>query len=318
MFYRFFFLAEASDAYKLMREAADLVVWINDKERIASEESLGKGPDDVEELQRRFDEFQKELRTNELRLVRLNSIAEKLLQLGRTDAALKIQMDINNLNRKWDDLKKNAEEREQQLLSAYEVQRFTRDAEEAQDWISEKFEQLDPNELGQDLRSVKRLQKKHEAYERDLNALGDKIRELDDLTKRLINTHPEQAEVIIQKQQVIQNQWTDLTSKADLHKAKLLDDYDYQKFLTDFRDLAAVIKSIIQQISSDELARDVPGAEALLERHHEHRSEIDARSGAFQAFEDFGNDLINAEHFAEEDIKQKLQEMDDIRQQLEA
>jgi spectrin alpha len=161
-----------------MREAADLVVWINDKERIASEESLGKGPDDVEELQRRFDEFQKELRTNELRLVRLNSIAEKLLQLGRTDAALKIQIDINNLNRKWDDLKKNAEEREQQLLSAYEVQRFTRDAEEAQDWISEKFQQLDPDELGEDLRSVKRLQKKHEAYERDLNALGDKIREL--------------------------------------------------------------------------------------------------------------------------------------------
>lgn len=161
-----------------MREAADLVVWINDKERIASEESLGKGPDDVEELQRRFDEFQKELRTNELRLVRLNSIAEKLLQLGRTDAALKIQIDINNLNRKWDDLKKNAEEREQQLLSAYEVQRFTRDAEEAHDWISEKIGQLDPSELGQDLRSVKRLQKKHEAYERDLNALGDKIREL--------------------------------------------------------------------------------------------------------------------------------------------
>jgi hypothetical protein len=61
----------------------------------------------------------------------------------------------------------------------------------------------------------------------------------------------------------------------------------------------------------------VPGAEALLERHHEHRSEIDARSGAFQAFEDFGNDLINAEHFATDDIKQKLQEMDDIRQQLE-
>jgi spectrin alpha len=205
-----------------MREAADLVVWINDKERIASEESLGKGPDDVEELQRRFDEFQKELRTNELRLVRLNSIAEKLLQLGRTDAALKIQIDINNLNRKWDDLKKNAEEREQQLLSAYEVQRFTRDAEEAQDWISEKFEQLDPDELGQDLRSVKRLQKKHEGYERDLNALGDKIRELDDLTKRLINSHPEQADVIIQQQQVIQNQWTDLTSKADLHKVRNL------------------------------------------------------------------------------------------------
>lgn len=42
----------------------------------------------------------------------------------------------------------------------------------------------------------------------------------DDLTKRLITSHPEQAEVIVEKQQVIQNQWTDLTSKADLHKVE--------------------------------------------------------------------------------------------------
>lgn len=41
---------------------------------------------------------------------------------------------------------------------------------------------------------------------------------IDDLTKRLITSHPEQADVIIEKQQIIQNQWTDLTSKADLHK----------------------------------------------------------------------------------------------------
>ncbi|CAF1062161.1 unnamed protein product, partial [Didymodactylos carnosus] len=311
-------LAEASDAYKLMREAADLVVWINDKERITTEESLGKGPDDVEDLQRRFDEFQKELRTNELRLIRLNNIAEKLQQLGRTEAAQKIQIDINTLNRKWDGLKKNAQEREAALLSAYEVQRFNRDVDEAKDWIDEKVHQLDMDELGKDLRSVKRLQKKHEAYERDLNALGDKVKELDDLTKRLITAHPEQAEVIIEKQHAIQNEWTDLTTKADQHKAKLLDGYDYQKFLTDFRDLAAVIKSIIQQISSNELARDVPGAEALLERHHEHRSEIDARSGAFQAFEDFGNDLIRSNHYAGDDIKEKLREMEDIREQLES
>jgi hypothetical protein len=43
---------------------------------------------------------------------------------------------------------------------------------------------------------------------------------LDDLTKRLINTHPEQANVIIEQQKVIQNQWTDLTSKADFHKVE--------------------------------------------------------------------------------------------------
>ena len=36
-------------------------------------------------------------------------------------------------------------------------------------------------------------------------------------------------------------------------------------------------------IDSDELAIDVTGAEALLERHQEHRTEIDARAATFQA-----------------------------------
>ena len=31
-------------------------------------------------------------------------------------------------------------------------------------------------------------------------------------------TREEQKQLIIQKQQIIQDQWTDLTSKADLHK----------------------------------------------------------------------------------------------------
>jgi spectrin alpha len=42
------------------------------------------------------------------------------------------------------------------------------------------------------------------------------------------------------------------------------------------------ISSMKGLIASDELANDVTGAEALLERHQEHRTEIDARAGTFQ------------------------------------
>ena len=35
-------------------------------------------------------------------------------------------------------------------------------------------------------------------------------------------------------------------------------------------------------ICTDELASDVTGAEALIERHNEHRTEIDARTNTFQ------------------------------------
>jgi spectrin alpha len=38
-------------------------------------------------------------------------------------------------------------------------------------------------------------------------------------------------------------------------------------------------------ICTDELATDVTGAEALIERHNEHRTEIDARTNTFQVWQ---------------------------------
>ncbi len=42
------------------------------------------------------------------------------------------------------------------------------------------------DDLGKDLRSVQALQRKHEGLERDLAALGDKIRQLDELGRKLM------------------------------------------------------------------------------------------------------------------------------------
>lgn len=61
--------------------------------------------------------------------------------------------------------------------------------------------------------------------------------------------------------------WTQLTAKANSRKEKLLDSYDLQRFLNDHRDLLAWINSMLGLVSSEELANDVTGAEALIERH---------------------------------------------------
>ena len=70
-------------------------------------------------------------------------------------------------------------------------------------------------------------------------------------------------------------------------------------------------------IASDELSTDVTGAEALLERHQEHRTEIDARAGTFQAFELFGQQLLQANHYASMEVQDKLESMNEAREDLE-
>jgi len=229
-------LQEACDAHRLVREAADLTLWIADKEKIAIDQNLGENPDEVELLTRRFDDFKKDLKVNEARIAELNKLAERLKQMGKTDAAKKIHDEIEILNIKWTELQKVTAHRQHKLMSAHEVQRFQRDADETMDWINEKNEAINMDiEYGHDLPSVKRLQRKHDGFERDLDALGERIRELDDVSQRLISTHPDQAEAIFNKQVKIQNTWKDLTQKADARKAKLNDAFEYQNYQANFR-----------------------------------------------------------------------------------
>ncbi|XP_024083018.1 spectrin alpha chain [Cimex lectularius] len=275
-------LNETVKAYVLVREAAELATWIKDKENHAQVQDIGEDLEQVEVMQKKFDDFQSDLKANEVRLAEMNEIAMQLMTLGQTEAAVKIQTQLKDLNEKWTGLQQLTQERATQLGSAHEVQRFHRDVDETKDWIQEKEEALNNDDLGKDLRSVQALQRKHEGLERDLAALGDKIRQLDETANRLMQTHPETAEQTYAKQKDINEEWTQLTAKANSRKEKLLDSYDLQRFLSDYRDLMSWINSMMGLVSSDELASDVTGAEALLERHQNYRTEIDARYGVSQ------------------------------------
>lgn len=60
-----------------------------------------------------------------------------------------------------------------------------RDADETKAWIHEKDTALSTDDHGQDLAGVQALQRKHEALERDLAALEDKVNVEGGETKRM-------------------------------------------------------------------------------------------------------------------------------------
>jgi len=45
--------------------------------------------------------------------------------------------------------------------------------------------------------------------------------------------------------------------------------------------------------------------------------EIDARGGTFQAFDAFGHQLLDNNHYASDEVRGKLEELADARQNLE-
>jgi spectrin alpha len=59
-------------------------------------------------------------------------------------------------------------------------------------------------------------------------------------------------------------------------------------------------------ISADELAKDVAGAEALLECYQENKGEIDAREDSFKSTRESGKQLLDREHYASGEVQEKL------------
>ncbi|XP_016403777.1 spectrin alpha chain, non-erythrocytic 1-like [Sinocyclocheilus rhinocerous] len=348
-------LEKSCKKFMLFREANELQQWINEKESALTNEEVGSDLEQVEVLQKKFDDFQKDLKANESRLRDINKVASELeseglmaeeapvvqaQQLEMLGSApgkdepdskgaspwksvrLAVQTTANfntikELNNRWRALQQLAEDRSNMLGSAHEVQRFHRDADETKEWIEEKNQALNTDNYGHDLASVQALQRKHEGFERDLAALGDKVNSLGETAERLIQSHPEAVDDIQEKCTELNTAWSSLVGRADQRKEKLGNSHDLQRFLSDFRDLMSWINGIRGLVSSDELAKDVTGAEALLERHQEHRTEIDARAGTFQAFEQFGQQLLARGHYASPEIQQKLEALERERADLE-
>lgn len=309
-------LEDSVKAYQVVREAADLAQWIKDKEQFAQVETVGDDLEQVEVLQKKFDDFEKDMKDNQVRLKEMNNVAEHLKSIGQADAANKIAQQIDNLNEKWNQLERVAQKRRDQLGSAHEVQRFQREADDTRDWIAEKDKMLDSDDYGNDLRSVLALQRKHEGLESDLLALNERIKQLNETAERLRQNDPRSTDTLFTKQEEINREWEKIVDKANARKAKLIDSHNLQRLLSDQRDMKSWIDSTVAQINTNETAPDVTSAEALMERHQEVRAEIDVRAPKMQKLEAFGKHFIDKNHYASPLIKEKLDELEKAKQDL--
>uniref|UniRef100_A0A668ATS1 Spectrin alpha, non-erythrocytic 1 n=1 Tax=Myripristis murdjan TaxID=586833 RepID=A0A668ATS1_9TELE len=302
-------LEKSCKKFMLFREANELQQWINEKESALTNEEVGSDLEQVEVLQKKFDDFQKDLKANESRLRDINKVASELESEGlMAEEAPMVQAQVESISLNM-------------ILIFFNGKSSmfgdVLDADETKEWIEEKNQALNTDNYGHDLASVQALQRKHEGFERDLAALGDKVNSLGETAERLIQSHPEAVDDIQEKCTELNTAWSSLVGRADQRKDKLGNSHDLQRFLSDFRDLMSWINGIRGLVSSEELAKDVTGAEALLERHQEHRTEIDARAGTFQAFEQFGQQLLARGHYASPEIQQKLEALDRERADLE-
>ncbi|EPQ06581.1 Spectrin beta chain, brain 2 [Myotis brandtii] len=159
---------------QLRRELDDLEQWIQEREVVAASHELGQDYEHVTMLRDKFREFSRDTSTiGQERVDSANALANGLIDGGHAARATVAEWK-DSLNEAWADLLELLDTRGQVLAAAYELQRFLHGARQALARVQQKQQQL-PDGTGRDLNAAEALQRRHCAFEHDIQALSAQL-----------------------------------------------------------------------------------------------------------------------------------------------
>merc|ERR1719225_57514 len=311
--------AKLDDALKLFmlnREVDDLEQWIAEREVVAGSHELGQDYDHVTLLWERFREFAKDTETiGHDRVSEVNRIADDLISSGHTDAATIAQWK-DALNDAWADLGELIDTRTQMLEASKELHKYFHDCKDVLGRILEK-ENAMSEELGRDSGSVSALLRKHQNFLQDLQGLQAQVNAIQEESAKLQAAYAgDKAMEITNREREVVRAWLELQNIGESRKAKLNDTSDLFKFFAMVRNLTLWMEDLMRQMKTSEKPRDVSGVELLMNNHQGHKAEIDAREDNFSDCVNLGKELLNRNHYASNEIKDKLLDLTTMRNEM--
>jgi len=281
-------LLDALSLYKLFTEADGVEQWINEKEKMLVTMVPGKDIEDCEIMKHRFDGFDREMNANASRVAVVNQLARQLLHVEHPNSE-EIVGRQNQLNQRWGDLRERSEAKREELASAHGVQTFHIECRETVTWIEDKMRVLEQtDELKMDLTGIMTLQRKLTGMERDLAAIKAKLASLESEASKIEGTHPEEAEVVIERITKLSQSWEQLTAMLTVRDAKLEEAGDLHRFLKDLDHFQAWLTKTESGIANEDSPSSLAEAEKLLSQHQQIREEIDSYTNDYSSMMDYG------------------------------
>ncbi|XP_031712807.1 spectrin family protein isoform X1 [Anarrhichthys ocellatus] len=301
---------------QLKREVDDLEQWIAEREVVAGSHELGQDYEHVTMLRDKFREFARDTSNiGQERVDGVNGLADDLIESGHPENASVAEWK-DGLNEAWADLLELIDTRTQMLAASYELHRFHQDAMEVLGRMKEKREGL-PSDLGRDLNTVQHLHRQHNTFENDIQALSGQVNQVQDDAARLQKAYAgEKADDINRSEHAVTSAWEGLLEAGQARRLLLLDTVEKFRFFNMVRDLMLWMDGVNLQIDAHDSPRDVSSAGLVIANHQDIKSEIETRADSFTACIEMGHSLINNNHYATDEVREKLAQLQQKREKI--
>ncbi|XP_045506256.1 spectrin beta chain, non-erythrocytic 1 [Colias croceus] len=217
--------------------------------------------EEVDNLLKKHEAFEKLLATQDEKLSTLNSHGDKLLQQNHVESQ-RIADELRAINERRKKLYTTAAERRERLLRARARAQFSRDANEARGWLADKLAMLNAQHgEGTSLEDkMKRLQK-HQAFTAELAANRARLQEVEELAEQL---GPEKE--VVQELQQLREDWRKLETAAEETGRGLEEAQDILEFNQHLDKIEAWIRDKEMMVQANEVGRDYEHCSALLRK----------------------------------------------------
>ncbi|XP_037360039.1 spectrin beta chain, non-erythrocytic 5 [Talpa occidentalis] len=310
-------LREQLQLHQLEREALRLEAWLASKVATAAAQDYGQDLESVAVLEEKFDAFRMEVQSaGQARVQALRELAGSLEQVApRCSPQIRVQMD--RVQATWEKLHRAVEGRAQKLAAAREVHGFEQAAADLRGRMQEKAGLVVArNARVHSLPSVQALQQQHRGLERELAAMEKEAARVRTEACRLGQLQPTVQEGLAELLTTVQEAWATLHAKAQQRGRELEQAVQGHTFLGRCQELLAWAQETQVRVSSEELARDVAGAEQLLGTHELLGQEIQELCLQAQEVQQEGQQLLDKGHFMSLEVTTCLQEQEGQLQAL--
>uniref|UniRef100_H3BEP2 Spectrin beta, non-erythrocytic 5 n=1 Tax=Latimeria chalumnae TaxID=7897 RepID=H3BEP2_LATCH len=305
-------------SYQLQRFSADLRELLDWAQKIKAQMEAGGLPKSKTEAERMIEEHRErkaEIDARDKRFDSVKSFGQKLITSGHC-AASEIQQSLSRLEEARAGLKQVWQERYLKLAQNNDLQIFYGHVEQSENWLSNKEAFLANEDLGDSLPAVENLQRKHEHFEKTVEAQIGRISAMETFAQQLKQNGHYDLDSILQKCQDILKRKEKMLERLEFRRKKLQQSRELQEFLRSSYEAAAWLNEKIS-ITLDESWRDPSNLQAKLQKHLTSEAEIEANRNRIDGIKAEGEKMIRVGHYAADGIQKRVKDIDDLWKKLQ-
>ncbi|PIO75508.1 spectrin repeat-containing domain protein [Teladorsagia circumcincta] len=310
--------AELERAHRLETfriDCQETVTWIEDKTRVLEDsDALTNDLSGVMKLQRRLSMMERDLGAIQAKLDALHKEADSI-ERERPSEAQAIREDIKRIHHVWDILNKKVREHEAKLDEAGDLQRFLRDLDHFQAWLTATQRQVASEDEPQSLAEAEQLLNQHAAIREEIDGYAEDYKKMRAMGDRVTQDQTDPQYMFLRQRLVgLQEGWEELQRMWDNRQHLLSQGLNLQMFLRDAKQAEVMLSQQENYLTKDEAPSSLEQAENMLKRHQDFMTTMDANDEKIRAVGMFGDQLCQDGHYAADKIHKKARNIDERRE----